>query len=359
MDTEERIDYRKATPEVLYQMRRMVVSMYKKKKTVEEMIEVTGFCERTIRQIIRDYKRGGMAALKPKTRGRKAGEKRTLTPAQEKEIVRIITEKNPDQLKMKCCLWTRDAVRQLIREKYGINMPIRTIGLYLQRWGFTVQRPAKQAIEQKPEAVQRWLKEEYPAIHAQAKKEGAEIFWGDETAVQNVPNYARGYAPKGHTPVLKIKARKMHINMISAISNQGKLYFMFSQESINQQKLIEFLERLLKDIQRKVYIILDNLKVHHGIIVAEWVEEHKNHICLFFLPSYSPEYNPDEYLNNDLKQSIGSQRQARTEADLQQNADAFMTSLVEDPKHVQSYFDHPTLAPYRKLESADDENGNI
>lgn len=65
---------------------------------------------------------------------------------------------------------------------------------------------------------------------------------------------------------------------------------------------IEFLERLLKDIQRKVYIILDNLKVHHGKIVAEWVEEHKNHIQLFFLPSYSPEYNPDEYLNNDLKQ---------------------------------------------------------
>ena len=359
MSNEERTDYRKASPDVLYQMRKTVISMFKKKKPVEEIVEITGFCERTVRQTISDYKRGGMAALKPKTRGRKTGEKRTLTPEQEKEIVSIITDKNPDQLKMKCCLWTRDAVRQLIKEKYGIDMPVRTVGMYLQRWGFTVQRPAKQAIEQKPEAVQRWLKEEYPAIHAEAKKENAEIFWGDETAVQNVANYARGYSPKGHTPVLKMKAKKMHINMISAISNQGKLHFMFSQESINQQKLIEFLERLLKDIHRKVYIILDNLKVHHGKIVADWVEERKDQIRLFFLPSYSPEYNPDEYLNNDLKQSIGSQRQARTEADLQQSADAFMSTLADDHKHVQSYFDHPTLAPYRELESEGSESGNV
>ena len=259
-----------------------VAPLFKKQKSVEEIIEVTGFSERTVRETIRKYKSGGMAALKPKKRGRKVGEKRTLTPNQEEEIVRIITDKNPDQLKMKCALWTRDAVHQLIKDKYGIDMPIRTVGMYLQRWGFTVQRPAKQAIEQKPEAVQRWLKEEYPAIHTEAKKEDAEIFWGDETAVQNVANYARGYAPKGHTPVLKTKARKMHINMISAISNQGKLHFMFSQESMNQQKLIEFLERLLKDIPCKVYIILDNLKVHHGKLVEDWIEEHKDRIRLFF-----------------------------------------------------------------------------
>ena len=359
MSTEERTDYRRATPEVLYQMRKTAISMYKKKKPVEEIVEITGFCERTVRQTISDYKRGGMAALKPKTRGRKTGEKRTLSPEQEKEIVRIITDKNPDQLKMKCCLWTRDAVRRLIKEKYGIEMPIRTVGMYLQRWGFTVQRPAKQAIERKPEAVQHWLKEEYPAIHAEAKKEDAEIFWGDETAVQNVANYARGYAPRGQTPVLRMKAKKTHINMISAISNQGKLHFMFSEESINQQKLIEFLERLIKDIHRKIYIILDNLKVHHGTLVAEWVEVHKEQIRLFFLPSYSPEYNPDEYLNNDLKQTIGSQRQARTEADLQANADAFMTSVAGNTDHVKTYFEHPALEPYRQLDSNHDGNGNV
>ena len=113
MGTEERTDYRKSTPEVLYQMRKTVIALFKKEKSVEEIIEVTDFSERTVRETIRKYKSGGMAALKPKKRGRKAGEKRTLTPNQEKEVVRNITDKNPDQLKMKCALWTRDAVRQL------------------------------------------------------------------------------------------------------------------------------------------------------------------------------------------------------------------------------------------------------
>jgi transposase len=171
MGTEEKTDYRKSTPEVLYQMRKTVIALFKKQKSVEEIIEVTDFSERTVRETIRKYKSGGMAAIKPKKRGRKAGEKRTLTPNQEKEVVRIITDKNPDQLKMKCALWTRDAVRQLIKDKYGIDMPIRTVGMYLQRWGFTVQRPAKQAIEQKPEAVQRWLKEEYPEYWEKLKLE--------------------------------------------------------------------------------------------------------------------------------------------------------------------------------------------
>ena len=333
--------------------------MWKSNKSVEEIAEMTGLTTRTIYETIRAYKKGGLKALKPKTRGRKPGKNRTLTPEQETEIIQLITEKNPDQLKMKCCLWTRDAVRELIKRQFGIDMPLRTVGLYLQRWGFTVQRPAKQAMEQKPEAVQRWLKEEYPAIHSAAKAEKAEIFWGDETAIQNVANYSRGYAPKGQTPVLKVKAKKMHINMISAISNQGKVHFMFSQESINQQKLIEFLEKLLKDVHRKIYMILDNLKVHHGKIVAEWLEANKDRICLFFLPSYSPEYNPDEYLNNDLKQTIGSQHQAKTEADLQLNADSFMTSLSSDPKHVQSYFDHPVLLPYQTLEDTTSNSGNI
>ena len=184
--------------------------------------------------------------MKPQKRGRKSGEKRTLTPEQEQDIIKCITEKNPDQLKLKCCLWTRDAVQQLIKQRHGITMPIRTVGDYLKRWGFTVQRPMKQAMNQKPEQVQEWLKKEYPSIHEAAKKEGAEIFWGDETAVQNKSNYARGYAPKGQNPVLKVQSKKLHINMISAISNQGKIHFMFSDQSFNSERLIEFLERLIK-----------------------------------------------------------------------------------------------------------------
>ena len=212
MNTIEKTDYRKASSETLYEARKTVIRMWKSKKKVAEIVEATDFSKDTVYVTIRAYKKDGLKALKPKARGRKAGEKRCLTPKQEHDILAQLVDQNPEQFKIKGCMWTRSSVRELIVQKCGIEMPIHTIGEYLRRWGLTVQRPAKQAMKQKPEQVETWLKEQYPAIHAEAKVENAEIFWGDETAIQNVANYARGYAPKGHTPVVKVQAKKMHIN---------------------------------------------------------------------------------------------------------------------------------------------------
>ena len=348
MENTERTDYRKVAPEVLYEARKTVIRMWKSNKKVEEIMSATDFSQETVYVTIRAYKKGGMQALKPKKRGRRKGEKRTLTPAQEKEILSLIVDRNPEQLKLKGWMWTRNSVKDLIKQKYGIDMPIRTVGEYLKRWGLTVQRPAKQEMNQKKEQVDTWLKEQYPAIHAQAKAEKAEIYWGDETAVQNVANYVRGYAPKGHTPVVKVQTKKMHINMISAINNQGKLHFLLYSDAINSERLIAFMEAIIKTTQgRKVYLILDNLRVHHSKAVTEWVEDHKEQICLFHLPPYAPEYNPDEYLNNDLKHNIGTQAAVNTVQELQDNTNTFMETLSDNPKHVQSYFNHPKLKGYK------------
>ncbi len=348
MDTNEKTDYRKASPEALYEARKIVIRMWKSKKKVVEIIEATDFSQDTVYVTIRAYKKGGMKALRPKTRGRKNGEKRHLTAAQEQEIMKLLVDHNPEQYKIKGCLWTRDSVRELIHQKYGIDMPIRTVGEYLKRWGLTVQRPAKQEMNQKPEQVEAWLKEQYPAIHAEAKAVNAEIFWGDETAVQNVANYARGYAPKGQTPVVKVQAKKMHINMISAISNRGKLQFLLYSDAINSDRLISFMEAIIKTVGgKKVYLILDNLRVHHSKKVTEWVQEHDTQIRLFHLPPYSPEYNPDEYLNNDLKRNLGTQAMVKDVHELESNTTDFMTQLSGDPDHVKAYFDHSVLQPYK------------
>ena len=208
-------------------------------------------------------------------------------------------------------------------------MPIRTIGEYLKRWGLTVQRPAKREMEQKPEQVKAWLNEQYPAIHQEAKAEKAVIFWGDETAVQNTANYARGYSPKGKTPILKVKAKKMHINMISAINNQGKLHFLLYSDAINSDRLISFMDAIIKSSEGRK------------------VDERKEKIRLFYLPPYSPEYNPDEYLNNDLKRNLGTQAMAKSVEELETNTQEFMSKLSNNPDHVQSYFDHPALDDYK------------
>ncbi len=117
------------------------------------------------------YVKGGKKEIILGTRGRRHGEKRSLTEEQERHIQKLIVDKTPDQLKFPFALWTREAVRQLVGRQYGIDMPIRTVGEYLKRWGFTPQKPVKRAKEQNPAAVERWLKSEYPKI-ARTGQEG-------------------------------------------------------------------------------------------------------------------------------------------------------------------------------------------
>lgn len=202
-------------------------------------------------------------------------------------------------------LWSQAAVKQLVEHEYGIKLSIRGIGNYLKRWGFTPQKPIKKAYEQRPEAVQARLDEQYPEIERRAKAEGAEIHWGDETAVVNTNVRGRSYAPAGKTPLTyAVGGTRQKLSMIATVTNQGKTRWMIIDEAFNADRLIEFLEALIKDTGRKVFLILDDLRVHHGKVVKAWVAERKDQIELFYLPSYSPELNPEKRLNADLKQTL-------------------------------------------------------
>ena len=340
----EKIDGRKLKKEVQQALRDQVVRLRKQGKANKAVAEFLGMNPQQCSRIFQRYERGGRKEIQLRTRGRRHGEKRSLIQEQERHVQKLIIDKTPDQLKFPFALWTREAVRQLIRRQYGIDMPIRTVGEYLKRWGFTSQKPIKRAKEQNSTAVEQWLKNEYPKIALAAKKEKAEIYWGDETGVQNEPNRIRGYGPKGRTPVLKVTAKRAHISMVSAITNEGKVRFMVYREAMTQGKLITFMSRLIRDTGRKVYLILDNLKVHHGKKVAEWLTAHQEQIIVFYLPSYSPELNPDEYLNGDLKSRVHTGTYAGTESDLKRKTQSFMRMLVKRPHHVRSYFHHPMVA---------------
>ena len=340
MEEELRTEAVRQSPEGQYRIRKDIVRLMKQGKSNSEIAATLDVSERHVRATKRSYLQGGLAAIKPKKRGRKEGEQRTLTPEQEREIKEIITDKYPDQLKLEGCLWTRKNVRELVKMKYGLELPQSTMGCYLQRWGFSVQRPLKKAYKQDDARVQAWLEEEYPAIERQAKEEKAEIYWGDESCVHNTANYARGYAPIGQTPVLRVEAQKMKISFFSAITNQGKVFFKLFA-SMNADLLIEFLARLIEESDRKVFMIVDNLRVHHAKKVTEWVAEHKNEIALFFLPPYSPELNPDEYLNNDLKRDVGNRPMPRSQGDISDNTTGFLKALQANPDHVRTYFHAP------------------
>ncbi len=278
-----------------------------------------------------------------KVRGRKSGEKRTLSVQQEKEIQKLILDKTPEQMKLPFALWTRKTVKDLMYQRTGTKIPIRTVGEYLKRWGYTPQRPLKKAYEQRPEDVKKWLDSTYPQIQERAKKEKAEIHWGDETGVTNELHNGRSYSPKGVTPVVSVQAKRLSASMISTITNQGKVRFMIYKGGMNVDIFKRFLTRLIKDAPKKVFLIVDNLRVHHAKILKEWLEVNKEHIELFFLPSYSPERNPDEYLNGDLKSNLASKQIPRTSVDMYGNVISHMRKLQKSPEHVKKFFKHPAV----------------
>ncbi len=336
----ENIDLRTLSAEARKEIRQAAVRMYKKGHRKSDIAESLGLRKTTVGQWINAYEKQGAAALKETDRGRPTGTGRTLTPEQEARIRRDIVAHTPDQLKMGFALWNGHAVRSLIRRYFGVDMPVRTVRSYLKRWGFTPQRPLKRAYEQKPELVQKWMTEEYPAIAERAKTEGAEIQWGDETAVSSVEHYPRGYAPKGETPVLVLsQAKRERVNLISSISNQGKVRFMLYQDSFTADVMIKFLERLIRDSDKKVFLILDNLRVHHSKKVKAWLVGKEDQIELFFLPSYSPELNPDEYLNCDLKASLSRGEPVRGKGQMKKKVLSQLRSLQKQPERVQSYFE--------------------
>lgn len=339
----ESIDARKLPSSAVEEKRRQAVKLRRKGMTRAQIGEIVGVHADTVGRWLKAYESQGAKALKSKVRGRRAGSGRRLDPDQERKIQELLTDKTPDQLKMPYALWTRESVKELVKEQLGIMLPIRTVGHYLKRWGMTPQKPVKQAYEQQPARVQKWLDEEYPEIQAKAKEEAAEIYWGDETGLRNDCQHERGYAPKGKTPVIRLNAKRESVNMISAITNQGKVRFKLFEGGMNATILIDFLKRLVKDAQRKVILILDNLRVHHAKKVKEWLVGREECIEIFYLPAYSPELNPDEYLNCDLKAGVHSGKPARSKKQLKSKVISHMRMLQRKSHRVKKYFEHQKI----------------
>ncbi len=339
----EREDGRKLTREALEERRKTLIRMWKAGNTPAEMMAATGACLSTIHQVWRKYQVEGKKSIAVHARGHKMGDGRHLSPEQEALIQKQIIDKHPEQLKLNFALWTRGAVGQLIRQECGFDMPIRTVGEYLKRWGFTPQKPVKFAYERKTEKVQEWLNETYPKIAERAKSEGADIYWGDETGLRASDVRGRGFSPKGQTPVVQATATYQNLSMVSAITNKGKVSWMIVEGSVDIERFIDFLGRLLLDAERKVFLVLDNLKVHHGILVSEWVERQGGRIELFFLPAYSPDLNPDEHLNADVKYGVGSRTPVRTKDTLRKAASEHMDMLKNNPSRIEKYFEDPAI----------------
>jgi transposase len=283
------------------------------------------------------YREDGVSSVKSVKMGRPENSGK-MTIEQQNQIRKLIVDKNPEQLKLPGFLWDRENVRNLIKRMFGIGIALQNISVYLKKWGMSPQRPVKQSYKQNPKEVQKWLEEDYPSIKQRANKENAEIHWGDETGCQNETNYVKGYAPIGQTPVLPVGNEHIRVNMISSITNQGKMRFMFYRGSMNAKVLIKFLQRLVNGSTRKIFLVLDNMRVHHAKLVREWLAKRKDEIEVFFLPPYSPQHNPDEYLNGNLKRELAKKGYSKDADELETKARGTMKKFQLNTAHIKSFF---------------------
>ncbi|RJG03288.1 IS630 family transposase [Noviherbaspirillum sedimenti] len=301
LDTEdcamERSDSRLLPVAVLNERRRRAVVLRLSGMTLDEVSSLCELNKNTVIGAMKAYRAGGWEAVAVQEhRGPNQGQGCLLNAQQQKAIQRLIHEHTPDELGLPWALWSRPAASALIARECEVRLAVRTVGSYLKHWGFSPQKPLNKSYEQNPAAVQRWLNEDYPAIVRRAAAEDGEIYWGDETGLRNDDVRGRSYAPQDETPVVKPRHRREKVGVISAVTNRGVVRWILLEKAINAALLIEFLKRLAGDAERKVFLILDNLRVHHAPSVAAWLEAHRDRIEVFYLPSYSPELNPDELL---------------------------------------------------------------
>jgi transposase len=311
--------------------------------TQAEAARVFGVHHNAVNRWIRRYREGGWAGLAERRRGRRPGDQAALTGLQQQELIALVRESTPDQLGLAGFLWTRDAVAELITQRYGLRLARTTVGGYLRGWGFSPQRPQRRALEQNPAAVRRWLAEEYPAIRALAKREGGMVLWLDEMGIRSDAAAGRSWAPVGQTPVSKGTGKRFRVNMISAVSNAGMLRFRLFTGSFSGPVFIDFLRRLLRDCGgRKVHLIVDGHPVHRAKAVSAWVARHGERIQLHFLPGYSPELNPVELLNHDVKANAAGRRRPRSAQELRDELYGYLRRRQRQPAVLIRFFDHPT-----------------
>jgi transposase len=282
---------------------------------------------------------GGTKTLKSRRRGPKPTPR--IDPVIERDIKRMIRNDTPDQLLLPFALWSREAVVELIAKKTGRRVSLATAGRYLKHWNYTPQKPMRRAYERDEVAVREWLRTAYPEIVKRAKAENARIFWGDETGLRSDDQIGRSYAPRGRTPTVKATGKRFGCSMISALSNLGELRFMVFKGRFVTRTFLDFLDRLLKSTgSKKLFLIVDSHPVHKADGVKRWIDsdpKRSERLGLFFLPTYSPELNPDELVNQDTKQAM-KKRRARDQDELMTNVRGHLRRRQRQPAVVRKFF---------------------
>lgn len=313
-------------------------------RTRSEVAKILGVAESSIYVWQKDYREGGLSALSTKIA---SGRKSLLSDKQMIELSRML-RLNPRQLEFDFGLWTRRRVRELIFKKFEIDYSEQNVGRILKFLGFSPQRPVYQAAQQNDEKRRKWMEEEFPAIRKRAAAEGSQIFFADEAGCRNDHHSGTTWAPVGETPVVKFTGKRESIGMISAISMRGSMHWRIYEGSMNSARFLDFLKDLISDVKGKIFLVVDNVSYHKSAETRAWVKKHENRIKLFYLPGYSPDLNPDEWVWKNVKNDNVARIVPDRPGQLFEIAEKALRKLWGTPGKIRSFFSDPHLAYIRR-----------
>jgi transposase len=333
-------DCRTLKPVQQEELRRRAITAIQEGMPPAEAARVFKVAPGSIFNWIARYRSGGWGALKTAAR---TGRPRKLQGRQMRWIYKTVTTRNPLQLKFPFALWTREMVRALIKSRYGIVLSLSSVGRLLAHLGLTVQRPLWRAWQQDPVAVDRWKHVEFPKIQREAKRLGATIYFQDESGIRSDFHAGTTWAPSGQTPVVRATGARFSLNMISAVSPRGELRFMVIDGRVNAGVFCTFLDRLMHGEDGHVFLVVDGHPAHKAKLVQRHVATYDGRLRLYFLPPYSPELNPDEYVWGWVKtHRVGRQVYASKE-ELRRVVTSALRSLQQRVDAIIGFFRAPDL----------------
>ncbi len=321
----------------------MAIERLREGEAPNAVIGSYGFCRTTIYKWIRKAKgRGhGLQAL----RSRKGtGRPRKLTAKQERQVLRWVNGKDPRQYGFDFGLWTRGVVGELITAKYGIELSLASVGHLLARLGLTPQKPLQRAYQRDPAAIEAWKNDVYPRVAARAKRCGAEIYFWDESGFRANAVQGRTWGVKGKTPVIAVPGTRQSVSAASAVNSKGAFWFATYKGGLNADLFVGMLKLLMRRRRNGLFLVLDSLPAHKAKVVRDYVASTGGKLELHFLPGYAPELNPDELVWNYMKRTGTARRPLASGQSLQDNIEADLFAIQENPALVRSFFRVPDVS---------------
>ncbi len=338
-----RRDGRSLDHRTLEAFRLMAVERVREGERPSSVIASFGFSRTTIYRWLKAASKPGvgLAALRSRPA---SGRPRSLTPRQEQRVFCWINGRDPRRYGLDFGLWTRSVVASLIERKFHIRLGVTAVGELLAKLGLTPQKPLQRAYQRDPEAIEKWQREQFPAIAKQAKASGGEVYFWDESGFRADTVHGKTWGKRGQTPVVERPGQRQSISAASAVNARGAFWYRTYQGGLNAELFVTLLRKMMRHRSKPVHLVVDGLPAHKTALVKTYVASTKGMLTLHFLPGYTPELNPDEQVWSHMKRTGVARSPLRRGEKLRDKIEAQLAAIKRMPQLVRSFFQTPSVA---------------